>query len=923
MSIDGDTISFAAALNGQTINLVGGELPVTDDLTINGSGTNVRISGQNFTRVIRINTVAGVGSNRTATLNGLRIINGNTVGNLLGNGGGLLIEAGAIAVISSGIVEDNTAGSQGGGIANFGTLTIRGTQVQDNVSQLEGGGIYNEGSLLVTADAIVRRNSTTSASGGGIRSINGGSLNVVNAVISSNSAAFFGGGVSYNGLASFTNASINNNTSSAGGGGLATVGSASHPANTTFSGGSISGNTSSGAGGGVNLANDGILSASGLTVANNITTSPLGGGGFFINSSNNVLLTNVNIAANSGSGSGAGIHSVGSALRLVNSSVRNNNLTMGALDGGGIFLSGGTLTSFDSLIDSNSAIQAGGGIALTNSAEATLTRTRIRNNTSTSSGGGMSVTGSANVIDSEFSGNSSTNGAGIYVPVASSLSVTRSLVANNVASLNGGGVHFTGLTLVISNSTLSGNSAVDFGGGLFTSNASATVRNSTFSNNTADSNLGGVGGGGGIYKEGTGVITIHNSIVAGNVNVTLVASADAQVNLGGWTGFNNLLGIGNGQSDLVNAVNGNLVGAVGTPIVPLLTALEDHGGFSRVHALLDGSPAINAGANVQTGGATVDQRGTGYARVDNTVVDIGAYETLLDIDDEISEAVALGALNTTLVANARSITDRDVDMYSFTVAFMDGVTIDLDGVAPATLTDSYIRLFDASGNLLAENDNASAPGEPASLDSFLTYNFPLNGTYYVAVSGKGNTTYDPVTGLKDRPGFTGEYRLELSPFDPDDQISEANNLNAITAPVTVSARVRSQDVDMFRFTVTAGQQLRFDVDRTPGSTLDSYLRLFNAAGTQLAFSDNNAAPGEPASTESFIDRTFATAGTFYIAVSGKQNSAYNALTGAGDVAASAGNYQLIISPVAAAFAAPPISSLKKDRLANDLGSGVA
>ena len=47
-------------------------------------------------------------------------------------------------------------------------------------------------------------------------------------------------------------------------------------------------------------------------------------------------------------------------------------------------------------------------------------------------------------------------------------------------------------------------------------------------------------------------------------------------------------------------------------------------------ALLPGSPAIDAGDNsLIPAGVTTDQRGTGYARIDNGTVDIGAFELVV------------------------------------------------------------------------------------------------------------------------------------------------------------------------------------------------------------------------------------------------------------------------------------------------------
>ena len=60
-----------------------------------------------------------------------------------------------------------------------------------------------------------------------------------------------------------------------------------------------------------------------------------------------------------------------------------------------------------------------------------------------------------------------------------------------------------------------------------------------------------------------------------------------------------------------------------------LGALTDNGGYTKTHALLDGSPALNNGSNsraVDQGGSPLatDQRGD--IRIVDTTVDVGAYE---------------------------------------------------------------------------------------------------------------------------------------------------------------------------------------------------------------------------------------------------------------------------------------------------------
>jgi hypothetical protein len=138
-----------------------------------------------------------------------------------------------------------------------------------------------------------------------------------------------------------------------------------------------------------------------------------------------------------------------------------------------------------------------------------------------------------------------------------------------------------------------------------------------------------------------------------------------------------------------------------------------------------------------------------------------------DIGDILAAAASLSAAPSTVVEG--TIGDgpnksRDVDLFKIVVAAGQTLTLDIDAqsLTPKSTLDSVVRLFDADGRLVASNDNDTRSGS-ASRDSFLTWTAVAGGTYYVGVSGFGNSAYDPRTVTADRrAGSTGNYRLTVT-----------------------------------------------------------------------------------------------------------------------------------------------------------------
>jgi subtilisin family serine protease len=228
-------------------------------------------------------------------------------------------------------------------------------------------------------------------------------------------------------------------------------------------------------------------------------------------------------------------------------------------------------------------------------------------------------------------------------------------------------------------------------------------------------------------------------------------------------------------TDLVLTRNGGAVPLAGASLTPSL---------DRKTWMLSGAgleQSTNASSSyrlelVASGSGIID--GSGIRLASNAVDE---WQTTLppppptppstDIGDILAAAASLSPAPSTVVQG--TIGDginksRDVDLFKIVVAAGQTLTLDIDAqsLTPQSMLNSVVRLFDANGRLVASNDNDTRSGS-ASKDSFLTWTAVAGGTYYVGVSGFGNSAYDPRTVTAERrAGSTGSYRLTAALAGP-------------------------------------------------------------------------------------------------------------------------------------------------------------
>lgn len=195
-------------------------------MVVNGAGRDTTlITGQG-------NAVLVVGLGTTAAINDLTITNG-----LATSAAGIYNQA--TLTLTNVAVTNNTATTySGGGIRNFGVLTLDQVLMSGNHAEQNAGAIENvdgSGAILTVTDSTFYRNKSVDTTefyaGGAIHNGSGCTLNVKRSMFEGNSAPF-GGAIYNNGTALITNVTFFNNqgTSTLGPGGAAIYNNGYNPA---------------------------------------------------------------------------------------------------------------------------------------------------------------------------------------------------------------------------------------------------------------------------------------------------------------------------------------------------------------------------------------------------------------------------------------------------------------------------------------------------------------------------------------------------------------------------------------------------------------------------------------------------------------------------------------------------------------------
>ncbi len=189
---DDGTITFVAGLAGGTLTLTSGQLTIDSSVTVDASGAApVTISGGGASRVLQV-------------------------------------QADAVVSMNDLVIRDGVAAPQGGGILNYGDLSLERVIVTANTEnssgpasfELGGGGIYNgDGAVLNLTDSTVSDNTSFNQPAGGIYGFFNSTINITRSTVSGNLSGDVAGGLRSLGNSTVVNSTFSGNTSTAWHGG--------------------------------------------------------------------------------------------------------------------------------------------------------------------------------------------------------------------------------------------------------------------------------------------------------------------------------------------------------------------------------------------------------------------------------------------------------------------------------------------------------------------------------------------------------------------------------------------------------------------------------------------------------------------------------------------------------------------------------
>lgn len=281
----------------------------------------------------------------------------------------------------------------------------------------------------------------------------------------------------------------------------------------------------------------------------------------------------------------------------------------------------------------------------------------------------------------------------------------------------------------------------------------------------------------------------------------------------------------------------------GTTLSDAYLRLLNPAGTTQITANDDGGGGTNARITY-----TATANGTYYLSAQGYSANTGTYSltatSVANTDNIDGATTTASSVIVDGVASASAVNVAG-DQDWFGVALTAGTTYQFT-LAGAGLTDPYLRLLEADGDLITADDDGGA-----GLNSLITYTPTASGTYYLSAQAFSE--------------LTGNFSLTATSSVPAADTILATT--STTSEVTVGGAAATDtintagDADWWSVSLTAGTNYQFTLDGVGLS--DPYLRLMDATGFQVSTNDDGGT-----GLNSLITYTATNTGTYYLSAQG-------------------------------------------------------
>lgn len=206
--------------------------------------------------------------------------------------------------------------------------------------------------------------------------------------------------------------------------------------------------------------------------------------------------------------------------------------------------------------------------------------------------------------------------------------------------------------------------------------------------------------------------------------------------------------------------------------------------------------------------------GTGYATLGADATN-NSIATAFDISNNFSLAADPDIFDstTTLHTTVSATGNGKGGYYSVSLAAGTVISIDIDGIADPNVHDSWVRLLDSNGNIVAQNDDGGGdPGSTTSRDSSAVFVVKETGTYYIQ---EGSWSPDvPGDGWADAVPEGSTYKVNVSvefppaPAQPGvagaDKLNGGSGSDLLDGGLAADTLTGGAGEDSFRFSTALG-----------------------------------------------------------------------------------------------------------------------